>query len=264
MNFVCDKRCSVPFKNGDKTFTLGGDITVYKKDEVSAPLIVRDPNIVALLLDISEKSFNEFKNKFEDLKGSIELTENDHGKHFEVVIPNSEGKIFDLIEKLFIALVFAHSSVEAFINNLIPKDYTLEIEQKKNGAKAFLTVDKDWIERNINLSEKIKDIIPKIYNLQQKIESESFWECFEHLLELRNAIVHPKTNLRNKGNPTQINFIAKIFSISVSMDIISSSRNLINFFSKHIQEGNHNVSISPHIPIEFREDCTTLENYLKF
>lgn len=126
-------------------------------------------------------------------------------------------KLCDYIEAVQEAIVFSYTSVEAFVNLCIPEDYEYKIEKSKGRFELY---DSYAIQRNINLKDKIKNIVCKIYKLDNII-TEKFWDDLWKLEQSRNDIIH----LKNKDYKTMIQkyLNPKIF------DYIKSANQLIKY-----------------------------------
>ena len=91
------------------------------------------------------------------------------------------------------SLIFIYTAVEAFSNIAIPPDYEIE---RINHKKVKEIWGKENIERWKSTSEKIGDILPDIFKIENP-KNEKFWSNFKKLEEIRNDIIHQKTIKNN-------------------------------------------------------------------
>ena len=218
IQYKCDKRNTVHIKSNDKYYALGFDLYSIVKDDNKIPLVNNAPNIIALLLNISDKALEcAIKIYDEDLLPTLMIMGEGTEKHYAFKNKKHIELEFDLYENLFVSIVFAYSAVEAFVNNLIPKDFKYKANYKRGGKSAILICDKEYIEKNYSIEEKINEIIPFIYSYdidlfkKNKSEEKVCWEKFKKIIEYRHRIIHPKTDKSKQKKFSQIRFIAKIF-----------------------------------------------------
>lgn len=80
--------------------------------------------------------------------------------------------------------IFMTSALEAFINQMIPADF-----EYKEGERVW---DKIEIERNWSTKDKLKKIIPNIFNVNIAGDSV-IWHQVKTLINLRDDLIHLKT-----------------------------------------------------------------------
>ena len=269
IKFECDKRNNTPLEKEGKYYTFLFDLCTYKQNNVVGPLMIDLPNIVALLLNISDRAFNEAERIYKELKSTINFSKIEDTDSYIFTHEEHNKLEFDMIENLFISIVFAYSACEAFINNLIPIDFEFKEEKPRNGRTALLTSGKEYIERNYSVEEKINRILPLIY----KYEINSFnttpkdnesWEKFKILIEHRNKIIHPKTEKIGSGKPSQMKFVSEIFYYGLKKDLINSAKNLIKNLCDKVYTAPKELIRPPHIPLEFTEANPKYEDFFKF
>ncbi len=82
-----------------------------------------------------------------------------------------------------------YSSIEAFNNSIIPNDFTIKIK------KRFM--DKDTIQRYACFEDKMKTIVPRIFNRSFVIDFNNKWELLDQLKSLRDSVIHTKNFSKN-------------------------------------------------------------------
>lgn len=209
---IPDKRMVKPFgviSKVDKNITfLQNTNTINFKD---TKICLATPNSIALSLNIYTNNLKEaisIKNKF------LELNKD------ESIFKENVGMLYDYIEKIQIAIVFAYQAIETFSNHYIPDDFKYE---KINHKKIKEIYSKNEIERWIPTSEKISDIIPKIMKINSP-RKELFWKDFKAFEEIRNEIIHRKDNIK-------FNLFSILFDDDI-VKIINSGLSVLNYFIK--------------------------------
>jgi len=270
IKFEDDKRTAAYFQSGKTSFVESFNLYNHKENGIEAPLMILSPNIVALLLSISENAFQESKVIFDTkLEPFAKLvTNSDKSSYYHFECENNCTLVFDMIEQLFVAFVFGYSAVEALVNSLIPNDYEHAIETKKHGRVKKEITKKPYIERCYNLEDKLNLVLAEIYQYEQNTykknkEDIQVWNEFKELMKNRNNIIHPKSDFETHVFLKQVKFIADVFYDGLEKKVIKSTRGLIeNICSKVYKCSLQNIS--PYIPLEFRKGMHTIEDYEKF
>ncbi|MDP2303309.1 MAG: hypothetical protein Q8N03_12890 [Ignavibacteria bacterium] len=246
--FNCEKRNDRHFVKDKKLNRFETDFLHYKKDNITAPVMINKPNIVAIYLSIADKAFAEASHIYNNT--IIPNLQYDSSKNiYTLNITNADDEVLNLFEQIFISLIFSYTAVEAFINSLIPPDFTIS-KKIKGKDKVY---DCDEIQRHLSLEDKIKKVIPNA--LKIKLELETTWQSFYILKTHRDSLIHLKKETFKDLKSTQLDFIQSLVGDILTKDIIESARTLINHISKKI--GNH-----PSIPYEFCSDPIELKNLL--
>ncbi len=134
-----------------------GDNWVLEFDGLST--FLDRPNDIGLYSSICERNLLAARKFYDD---TILIRHQYYTGNFP--IPEQQREYFDYFELITTALIFAYSSIEAFINNFIPDNYTFT---KPNGTKVM---DKNHIERYFSLTDKLKNIFSDIY-IERQIQS---------------------------------------------------------------------------------------------
>lgn len=244
MSYKCDKRNYRHFKNGERFYRIGTELASYEKDSNKDLIYVNKPNLVAVYLNIADKASQEAKELYnEKIISNLEF--DSKSNEFKIIDSNPDSIIFDFFEKIFIAIIFSFTAIEAFINSLIPGDSYIEVKIKGELKK----INNKYIQKNISFEEKIKYIIPQIFKIELITNKLPFWRNLTNLKKYRNELIHLKKeeNIKTSaGNlkSSQLEFLIRIIESCIKEDIIESARELIKFLSKKI--GNN-----PEIPYEF-------------
>ncbi|WP_145854439.1 hypothetical protein [Pedobacter suwonensis] len=196
-----------------------GDNWVLEFDGLSTYL--DRPNDVGLYSSICEKNLIAAKKFYDD---TILIRHQHYTGNFP--IPEQQREYFDYFELITTALIFAYSSIEAFINNFIPDDYTFT---KPNGTKVM---DKNHIERFLSLTDKLKNIFTDIYNTPNP-EQETWWQSLTDLQELRDQTIHTKQHY------SQIRY-SKLLSREI-FRTIQVYKVIIGYYGKYMQEKDKNL-----------------------
>jgi len=269
IDFKKDKRITALINKEDKYYLPLFDLYTITKDEATIPVMIEIPNIVALLLNISDVANERASKILNDLEETMELVPVEKGKCYKFKNDTYNLREYDMLENLFVSIVFACSAVEAFVNNLIPIDFNYGEPKNKNEKTAVLISSKEYIERNYSLDHKINKILPLIYSFDEDSyknnqSDKACWDKFVELIKHRDRIVHPKIEKTKLGKFSQIKFLADIFHSGFNTELVKSSRELIKNLCEKIKQAPMNVRRSPHIPLEFLEHEATLQDYETF
>ncbi len=97
---------------------------------------------------------------------------------------------YDYFEEMIQNVVFAHTALEAFVNENIPNDFVYQREQQ---GKCIEVHDKAGIERNIQLDEKLSVVLPQITGIEFD-KGGQLWSDFKKMKDVRDRIIHAKTS----------------------------------------------------------------------
>lgn len=119
--------------------------------------------------------------------------------------------------------VFLFTAIEAFINKFIPDNYIFN-DIKNNKTEVY---NKDQIQRHLSFDVKLKEILPQIAGKDFSKKHPPTWQHIVNLKELRDFVVHTKTD--SKG-VTPYDYIFKKALNFKYEDAIHAVRDLINFY----------------------------------
>ncbi len=171
------------------------------------------PNPTALFLDISHNLYIKACKtyKFEKLKEPDSIMD--------------AKKYFNSLEFYIGSIIFAYTSIESFVNEVIPKGYV----HKKQKTKCTEIYTKDQIEY-LQLDEKLKNILPEIIKIAS-IAQTQLWSEYIELRDIRHQIIHLKTK---------------------NLDYISSQNKFDHIWNRIINNGNFiDYSIKAKLIIEY-------------
>lgn len=150
------------------------------------------PNNIGMLMSVSSKSSRRaktiFNHKFKSSDYELDITKLTGDK--KEAISSISTDVYDYIEEVQSAIVFAYTALEAFANLSIPENYIYQA--KKNSKGIIESYDKVAIERWLSLKVKIKSILPQIYETSS-VEKQKWCGQFMKLEEFRNEIIHQKS-----------------------------------------------------------------------
>ena len=182
-------------------------------------------NISSRSIIKAKKIFND---KFKNTQYELDITKLPGNK--KQAISSISSEVYDYIEEVQSAIVFAYTALEAFANLSIPADYTFSAQ--KNSKGIIESYDKNAIERWLSLKIKIRDILPLIYDTKA-VDKQKWWGQFVALEEYRNAIIHQKSI-------TSTDFYKAYFKDSI-FNVIGSIEAVITFFYvAHRENGKTN------------------------
>ncbi|MEZ9199204.1 hypothetical protein [Shewanella sp. 10N.286.54.B9] len=150
------------------------------------------PNNIGMLMSVSSKASNRAKEifdcKFKSTDYELDVTKLFGNKNEAISTISTD--VYDYIEEIQSAIVFAYTALEAFANLSIPPNHIYQA--KKNSKGIIESYDKAAIERWLSLKTKIKHILPEVYETTT-VEKQKWWGQFVTLEEYRNEIIHQKS-----------------------------------------------------------------------
>lgn len=183
-------------------------------DFENSKISIAAPNEISLSLSISKKS----QERASDLKKVIAR----HSIKSDGPLYDEDVKIaYDFLEEVQTAIIFSYKAVESFCNATIPDDYSYK---KKNNKGIEEHYGKKEIERWINTSQKVSEILPLILGSETPAKEE-FWSHFKNLERIRNDIVHSKTI-------SSTSILSELFSSEID-SYINSCTDILLFFIKN-------------------------------
>jgi hypothetical protein len=229
---IFNKRIKKPIhaskNNSDMLLQEAQELTLNNKQKID----YFTPNNISLLLSISEKSLSQAKL----VRKSIITTKIKTREDKLDQLKNSTETICNFIELIQTSIVFSYTAIEAFANLSIPQDFEYFKIKKDSGVSLELKYNKDSIERLIPLKEKIKNVLPDIYDTKP-IELEEFYSRLGQLESLRDRIIHQKT-------AEYIELYNDYFQDSI-FKICKVSEEIINFF---YEKCKNDFSTNPYWP----------------
>ncbi|MEM5527874.1 hypothetical protein WN093_03485 [Gammaproteobacteria bacterium AS21] len=191
---ISDLRMTKPtfhFAKGSSDSMLTQDIDTVKLNR-SRKISYFVPNNIGMLISVSAKASNRgkeiFDQKFKNSKYELDVTKLAGNKYD--AIGSISKDVYDYIEEIQSAIVFAYTALEAFANLSIPQGYIYKA--KKNSKGISESYDKVAIERWLSLKVKMKSILPELYETKA-VEKQRWWGQFVTLEEYRNEIIHQKS-----------------------------------------------------------------------
>lgn len=185
------------------------------------------PNEISLSLNIATKSLEKAQEIRKKIVRKIGM------ERKKDIYDAQVNEIYDYLEEVQKTIVFGYKAIESLCNTAIPNDYTYKKELNKKGI--YEVYNKFAIERWLSTSEKVAKILPDIYACQSPTD-KPFWGHFKKLEDLRDRIIH------NKSNST-----SDLLSELLSSDIgkyINSCQDLLVYFYK-LDKGNPLFPIIP-------------------
>lgn len=242
---IIDKRYKVPMvmlHDRWDTKPLSQEIDIVSFEGSEIPLLT--PNVIAIHLSISEHAKIEALTLFDKIKKNIKEKKEDskHPEKRNDVLRERSKLVCDYLEKIQTSIIFSVTAIETFANMSIPDDYIYKVESNK---KTEL-YNKQQIERNITLKDKISKILVDIYDANP-LSEQSFWNDLIELIKIRDNIVHQKNIDDTFYN--EILYEKRIFQR------VESSTLIINFFQDSVisqKESQRNLDFWPiieHRPI---------------
>lgn len=117
------------------------------------------------------------------------------------------------------------STVECFVNEIIPENFTTENKRKE-------IVGKEIIERHWTLKSKLKTVIPKIKEITDLKDYEIKTNKFLELSKIRNEFTHMKTKLDGKNMDPFLDYFQQLINLNLK-DKIAETKNLLELIENN-------------------------------
>jgi hypothetical protein len=149
------------------------------------------PSGPALFLNLAYKAFLTYRDV--DVLGFFDEHPPPQGRW-----PEDQKPLFDFCEQFAAHVVFAFTALESFANEVIPEGYTYTTTRGQKGQK--ITYNRDGIERNVSLSEKLAQILPSALGVKPP-KGLHIWRDYTNLRKVRDRIIHLKMSDRSRTGP---------------------------------------------------------------
>ena len=137
------------------------------------------PSSPALFLNVARRSYFQIK----DIDPEQMFYKWQNGR-----IPINHSNLFDYFEQFSSHIVFSFTALEAFANEMIPKEFEYKTERK--GVITILK--KHEIERIVSLDEKLHSVLPEAIGVSTPKGKKS-WQHYKLLKSMRDRVIHLKS-----------------------------------------------------------------------
>jgi hypothetical protein len=122
-------------------------------------------------------------------------------------------------------IIFLHSTIEAFVNYVMPDDFIFrhEIIGKKSDKfhKTIKEYSKEHIERYIQFKDKISLVVPQMTQIDFQKDYQKIYDNIINLSKLRNDIIHLRTTLQEMNRKYFESVFEKLVNIDLNSYVIS-------------------------------------------
>ena len=176
------------------------------------------PNNVSLFVSIADR----------ELKLAIKIYDSLIKKNAKKKLITVNGRnltrLYNYLEHIQSSIISIYTAIESLANVAIPVDFKLE---KKNNKGVTEIWEKDSIERWYKTSDKVADLVPKILKVKSP-KTLAFWQSFKELEDIRNDIIHQKTESRS-NNEVDSSFIGRLLQPGI-FNTVGAGFALIRYF----------------------------------
>ena len=169
------------FKAGDLVY-----LTTLARTSKGEIFSFAAPNVSAMALNIAfsaARSANELRQQI-----SYQTCSSQWGTA-QAVAPDQLETLFAFIENCIVCVTFSFQALEAFCNYSISRNWRKPIEIKRKKKKELLNHEET--ERQLSTEEKLKSVLPKIYN-KPTPAGKAIWERFIEIKKARDSCIHIK------------------------------------------------------------------------
>ncbi|MDB5227289.1 MAG: hypothetical protein JWN78_1482 [Bacteroidota bacterium] len=194
--------------------------------------IIPEANPIVIYFECARRHIREIKSSNERLFSELEkICPEEFGKQAKDANANIMLNLFYSYYTLVsISASFLFNSIEAFINNIIPKDFTYSKESNKH----TITYSKYQIQKEISFEEKIKNVVPQITNKSFCQDYSQKWDSIKKLKEFRDEIIHTKSY--DKETP---NIYINLYTTALNFDFETTLihvKDYLNYYENNLIE----------------------------
>lgn len=130
------------------------------------------------------------------------------------------------------SLIFLHSTIEAFVNYIMPDDFIYKQEiQGKRSDKFHKTVKeytKEQTERYIQFKDKICLVVPQITQIDFQKDHQKIYDNIINISKLRNDIIHLRTTSQEKNRK----YFESVFEKLINVDLFPFVNSVMDFVNQ--------------------------------
>lgn len=197
-------------------------IQTFQYNKGGKVYFIPEPNPIVIYFEVARNSFRHIEKNKKPIFDELNQNKPDAYKILSC--------FHEFYFTVSIYATFLFNSIEAFINNLIPKDYKYS---KILNSKTEI-YDKSQIQRHLSFEEKIKEVIPDILKRSFHKEHGHKYEHIVKLRKFRDEITHTKS-----FEGTKSGFYRELFTTSLDFDYentLLSTRDFINYYEENLIE----------------------------
>lgn len=136
------------------------------------------------------------------------------------------------------SIIFLHSTIEAFINYMMPEDfiYKQEITSKQSDKfiKQIREFTKEQTERYIQFKEKVGKVVSQITSLDFQKSNKKTFDQLLNLNTLRNDLIHLRSTKKNNEQQFELS-VASIVNVDLSI-YVKAVQGFINTIKPNLIE----------------------------
>lgn len=202
-------------------------IQTFKYLHNKKTFLIPEPDPIVIYFDTARNFHKEINKRRDDLFSKLSK------ETVNIVAVN--GDFYWYFSVVSNYAIFLFLSLEAFINKMIPLDFEYK---KRIPNKRTELYNKSQIQKHIEFLEKIKNVLPEVFDKNFVTEQSHKYDLIKKLKEFRDEIVHTKS-YQEKGTP---NFYENLFVTSLDFDFdktLYASRDFINYYQPNLIEECH-------------------------
>jgi hypothetical protein len=206
-------------------FTENNDLVqTFKYEEDGKVFMIPEPDPVVIYFDSARHYYRQISGKREQIFEKV--------TKFDKHISATTGDFYWYFSLASSYAIFLYTSIEAFINKMIPNEY---IYSRKIQDKRTELFDKPQIQRYLEFSEKLKNVLPEITGKNFVAEFTHKFEQIKKLKNFRDEIAHTKSYDGENGP----NRYENLYVTSLNFDYeqtLNYVKDFINFYQPDLIE----------------------------
>ncbi len=185
---------------------------------------IPEPDPVLIYFNNAYFNFKRIKESRKDLLATLDSV--------KLLTENINANLYDYFGLCSGFVIFLFTSMEAFMNRLIPDNYVFQVKTKK----CTEIYDKENIQSSFNFERKLKEVMKDIKHKEFHKAHDPKYQHIIHLKQFRDNIVHTKTN------PDSVPKYDRLFSEAINFKYehtLLAVRDFMNFYEPgYVEECN--------------------------
>jgi len=143
-----------------------------------------------------------------------------------------EAQLFSVLESLMASIVFAHTALESYTNEVIPEDYVYKAPREDSRCTELY--NKEQIERFLSLDVKLDKILPEVLGTDSP-KGSTLWQRYVTLKRLRDRVIHMKEIDREgtkQGQARRFDHVWNQLLVNRAENMALVAKDMIAYFAK--------------------------------
>ena len=207
------------------TITENNDLVqTFKFEENGNVFMIPEPDPVVIYFDSARHYFNQIAGQREKVFENTTM--------FASHVSATTGDFYWYFSLASSYAIFLYTSIEAFINKMIPNDYVYQRSVQDKRTELF---NKSQVQRHLEFSEKLLKVLPEITGKNFVIDHTHKYEQIKNLKKFRDEIAHTKSYDSTQGPNRYENLYSTSLGFEYEKTLIYV-KDFINYYQQNLIE----------------------------